>query len=465
MFRDHLLENETVRDDYAALKQKLLQADTACAKNNSLFSEYTLKKGTFIRQVLRQAGFKRIRILKCNDNYEWNSAKLFMLLARQCENGKVVIVLDEISWMGSKDPDFLGKLKNAWDLHFKKNDQLMLMICGSASNWIEKNIISSTGFVGRISYTLTLDELPLDDCAKFWGHSGKNIAALEKIKLLSVTGGVPRYLEEVDPHKTAEKNIKDLCFTKGGMLVEEFEHIFSDLFTRDSAFYRKIVIALAKGAKEISDICDELQTEQSGRITEYLTELVLAGFITRDYTWDLATGADSKLSKYRLSDNYLRFYLKYIAKYYTKILRNTFKFKSLSVLPEWSAIIGLQFENLVLNSREYIHAKLAIDAQDIISENPFFQRKTTVTAGCQIDYMIQTRFNCLYICEIKFSHNKIGMEVIDEVQKKIYRIKRPRGFSYRPVLIYAGNISDPLKESDYFAKIIDFAGVFAGATV
>jgi hypothetical protein len=33
-------------------------------------------------------------------------------------------------------------------------------VCGSASSWIEENLLSSTGFVGRISYTLTLEELP-----------------------------------------------------------------------------------------------------------------------------------------------------------------------------------------------------------------------------------------------------------------------------------------------------------------
>ena len=54
------------------------------------------------------------------------------------------ILFDEISWMGSKDPHFLGKLKNAWDQHFKKNPNLILILCGSASSWIEKNILSST---------------------------------------------------------------------------------------------------------------------------------------------------------------------------------------------------------------------------------------------------------------------------------------------------------------------------------
>ena len=85
------------------------------------------------------------------------------------------------------------------------------MVCGSASSWIEKNILSHTGFLGRISLTLTLRELPLSDCEKFWP---KNVAVFEKLKVLSVTGGVPKYLEEIRPKQSAEDNIKRLFFEK-----------------------------------------------------------------------------------------------------------------------------------------------------------------------------------------------------------------------------------------------------------
>jgi hypothetical protein len=93
---------------------------------------------------------------------------LFTLLAKQTSEGRVVILFDEISWMGSKDPTFLGKLKNAWDLQFSKNNKLLLIICGSVSSWIEKNIISSTEFLGRPSLYLHLEELHLEDIRYYY---------------------------------------------------------------------------------------------------------------------------------------------------------------------------------------------------------------------------------------------------------------------------------------------------------
>jgi hypothetical protein len=132
-------------------------------------------------------------------------------------------------------------------------------------------------------------------------------------------------------------------------------------------------------------------------------------------------------------------------------------FKSLSSLGEWNTILGLQFENLVLNNRALIHKYLHIRPEDIIVENPFYQQKTSRNSGCQIDYMIQTKHGTLYICEIKFSKNVIGAEVINEVQQKIDVLQRPKGYSCRPVLIHINGASDSVIDQEYFAEIIDMS--------
>ena len=108
---------------------------------------------------------------------------------------------------------------------------------------------------------------------------------------------------------------------------------------------------LSDGPKDRTGILTSLGKKYSdqlyGRLSEYLWELEEVAFIRRDYSWNIKDGEDSKLSKYRLQDNYLRFYLKYIKKNLGKINRGLFSFRSLALLPEWNSIIGFQFENLV----------------------------------------------------------------------------------------------------------------------
>ena len=189
--------------------------------------------------------------------------ELFYALAQETKSGKVMILLDEISWMAASDKSFLGKLKNAWDLYFSQNHQLILVLCGSVSSWIDKNILSSTGFMGRISLRLRLKELALAECNEFWPKKPQT-STYEKLQLLCVTGGIPRYLEAIDHHLTSAENITTLCYKTSGLLYHEFGDIFSDLFSRRSETYHKLVQALSNGSKTLTEICKQANIAKGG---------------------------------------------------------------------------------------------------------------------------------------------------------------------------------------------------------
>ncbi|MBM3198331.1 MAG: ATPase [Chlamydiae bacterium] len=384
---------------------------------------------------------------------------IFRQLALHTSQGRILILLDEISWMGSKDPDFLGKLKSAWDQHLKKNPALILVLCGSISSWIEKEILNSSAFLGRISLNITLQELPLCQCNHFWDISGSQVAAFDKLKVLSVTGGVPRYLEEINPTLPAEENIRRLCFQKEGFLFDEFRHIFADLFSRKSDVYEKFTRCLLDGSQELCEIYTKLHMQKSGKVVSYLEDLVLSGFLARDYSWSLKDGKSSKLSKFRLKDNYIRFYLKWVDIYKHGIELDQFAQRSVTSLPGWNSTMGLQFENLVLHNRKSIKNILGLFPETIVFDNPYFQHATRAQEECQIDYMIQTIHHALYICEIKFSSHPVGMDILSEMKEKMKRLNVPRCFSLYPVLIHAGEVHPEVVKSGFFVKIIDFSSL------
>jgi uncharacterized protein len=405
------------------------------------------QRDEFIRQLREQ---------KIPSTGSQNWGDLFYDLAQYSSSGPVLIVLDEITWMGSLDPTFLGKLKIAWDQHLKKNPRLILIISGSNSAWIESNILSKTGFFGRISLRITLEELPLQHCNEFWGKFKNKISAYEKLKVLAVTGGIPRYLEEIHPELTAENNIYQLCYQREGVLFNEFDDIFADLFQKRSPTYKAVVNCLAEGKTTIEEIAAELGREKGGDLSKLLQDLTQDGFISRDHSWNIKQGQVSKISRYRIRDNYLKFYLRYISPYRHRIER-----EEMTALPAgWETILGLQFENLVINNRKILHELLQIPLNEIVMSNPYMQTMTKQHAACQIDYLIQTRFNTLYLCEIKFSKNEINNTVIKDVQEKITKLIVPRGFSIRPVLIHVNGVSDSVLSADFFAHIINFSEFF-----
>jgi hypothetical protein len=203
-------------------------------------------------------------------------------------------------------------------------------------------------------------------------------------------------------------------------------------------------------------ICKELQKGQGGLYSRYLDELVKAGFIKRDFIWDLKSEHQRKISRYRLSDNYLRFYLKYISLNRVKIEKGTVPASMVNNLPGWEGVMGLQFENLVVHNFKALWKELNLSGEEVVMDGPFFQTSTIRQPGCQIDYMIQTRFSNLYICEVKFSKNAIGIEVMEETEEKIKRLKVPKLFSIRPILIHVNGVEEAVLDAKYFDKIIDF---------
>ncbi len=61
--------------------------------------------------------------------------------------------------------------------------------------------------------------MPVKDCMNFWGNRSNKISIYEKLRILSVTGGAPRYLEEIDPKQNADENIRRLFFDKSGAFI------------------------------------------------------------------------------------------------------------------------------------------------------------------------------------------------------------------------------------------------------
>ena len=399
----------------------------------------------FAQQLAEQTG--------CEDTRLENWFKAFARLAKVLNpREKTVLLIDEISWMGKFDVTFPGELKYAWDNRFSKNPKLIMVLCGSVSSWIDKKILKSKGFVGRPSLNLLIPELSMRECAAFWRRGGCRASSTDIIDVLSVAGGVPKYLENIDPALSADENIKRLCFTPGALLVEEFDEIFNDALDANLGLKKRILMSLRDGNKTPTEVAEALGLENNGHLSGYLDELELAGFVAKDTGLNPCTGKRSNTVRYRISDNYTRFYLKYIEPNRELIAKGTFSFVSLAQLPGWDAVLGLQFESLVhANLREIIR-RIGLDQTLILSAAPYVQHPTTRAAGCQIDLLVQTR-RMHYVVEIK-RRDSIGEWVVTDVEEKMAKLKTSRTVSVVPVLVYDGRLSKRVTADGYFGWTI-----------
>ena len=329
---------------------------------------------------------------------------------------RTLVLLDEISWMGRHNPDFPGFLKNGWDDYLKTHDNLILAVCGSVSAWIRNNLLDSATFGGRFSRDIVLKELPLNLCARFWGGRRDDLQTRDLLDVLSVTGGVPRYLEEINPALSASENVRRMCFTPDGPLFKDFSALFSEVFGDNAKVKGDILRTLTGKSLTLCDISDALGVERGGS----------------------------------LSENLARFYLKYIEPIIDEIKDGKFEFEQIPELKNWQTIMGLAFENLVLNHVLDFKESLHLAGAQIRAAAPFLKPGKD---GVQIDLLIQTD-ETMYIVEVK-RRKMIDAGIIDEVKEKVRAIRKPRDVSIRKGVIYDGELSPAVRRSGYFDALVD----------
>jgi hypothetical protein len=207
-----------------------------------------------------------------------------------------------------------------------------------------------------------------------------------------VLGGIPFYLNEITPGKSAFQEIDRLCFTPNGMLVTEYNNLYRSLFNNAES-HMAVIEALAQKNKGLvrDEIIKISGLSNGGNTSKTLTELEESGFITRTYPY----GKKMKSSLYRLSDCYSLFYLKFI-----KDSRAYGEGAWLSRIdsPAWRAWSGYAFENICLIHVQQIKKALGING--VYSETSSWQ---SIENGVQIDMLMDRRDHVISICEIKFS--------------------------------------------------------------
>lgn len=385
-----------------------------------------------------------------------NWLNAFIRLNDKIRDGeRTVVLLDEISWLGYYDKMFADTLRIAWENYWKKHDKLIVVLCGSVSTWIKENVIDNSAYLGRRSLDLVIGELPLRECVRFWGTETERLSVKEIVDVLSVTGGVPRYLEEIDPGLSADENLRRLCYSPNALLRIDFDEMLNDVITNQPRLTAQVLRALVEGPLSAAEIASVLNMERGGRVSDALFQLAEAGFVACDAARNPETGAKIRERRYRLRDNYSRYYLKYVERVTGAIDDGSYNFPSLSRLNGWNTVMGLQFENLVVNHYAELMPFLHLGGTVITSAAPYRKvGRRDRNKGCQVDLLLQAA-NMLYFIEVK-RQQKIDPSIVQEVDAKIKCVSRPDGVSARAALVYDGELPLSVAENGYFDAIVPF---------
>jgi uncharacterized protein len=330
---------------------------------------------------------------------------------------KKVIFLDELPWLATKKSDFLSALEHFWNSWASAREDVLLVVCGSSASWMVNELIKNKGGLhNRVTDRIRLEPFTLRETEAFLRARNPSIDRYSIVQLYMVMGGVPFYLDEVAEQHSAMQNIERICFSKHGVLREEFTFLLQSLFSKAEQ-HIAILTTLSTKNKGVTrnEIVATTKLHNSGRLTGMLSELEESGFI-QSY---VPFGKNKREMLYRLSDFYTAFYFKFIKN--TTLLDENNWLNALES-GRYQAWKGYAFEQVCLSHIRQI--KRALGIQGIVSQAAAWQSTDADTAA-QIDLLIDRKDRVINVFEIKFSENAyvITQAYAAQLTKKIAHFK------------------------------------------
>lgn len=377
----------------------------------------------------------------------WN--EVFSFLTQNIFNNedKYILALDELQWLAAGQVKLINQIKSYWDQFWKKQN-VFLILCGSIAHFMVKKVIQSKSLYGRIDCEILVENLGPKEIRQFLPKKNEN----EILLYLMILGGVPKYFELLKASKSLEQNINTLMFQSGGFFVDEMEKVFYAQF-KEHRTYKAIVEILSKNNLALNEISKIINYPSGGSLKSFLDNLELSGFVISYLSID---SNSRKTKKYKLADEFLIFYFKFIKPHHQEIKNNKNQdlFSKL-VKPAWTTWLGISFELFCSRNRTLIAEKLGF-SDKVIKSGPLFSKKL----GFQFDLVFYRSDKTISLCEIKYNELPLDTEVVKDFNNKLNKFLPPKGYSLEKILITKNGISNSLKKLDCFDHILEAKELF-----
>lgn len=317
---------------------------------------------------------------------------------------KVVLFLDELPWLATKKSGLIQALDYFWNMHWSKCSNFLLIVCGSAASWMLDHLIYAKGGLhNRLTKRILLEPFSLKETEMFLKSQQIRLSQKQILDLYMAIGGVPYYLKEVKKGRSATQTIDELCFTKSGLLYNEFEQLFQALFDQADVNLR-IVQEIVKAGNVISrqELVKALDNNSGSALNRRLRELEASGFIQCFVPY----GKKKRDRFYRIVDEYTIFYIKWIAPITASGMRlqKSGYWSKMTGTPARLSWAGYAFESVCFKHIDQISDALGLSKVAFNAGSwRYVPPKGSKDAGAQIDLLFDREDGVITVCEIKYS--------------------------------------------------------------
>lgn len=329
-----------------------------------------------------------------------------------------IIFLDEIPCFDTQRAAFVPALDHFWNTWASHYANVKLIVCGSATSWIVKNIIDSHGGLhDRLTFEIHLHPFSLTETERYLLSNGIKWTRTMITQAYMVFGGIPYYYSLVQPNESLAQALDRLYSKQTGILRREYDRLFASLFKIPEP-YINIITVLSKNQKGLTrdEIAGKVHLQSGGTLTKWLKDLKNCDFIRSYRVYSKKIKQNSEL--YALTDMFTIFHLHFHTiigeeeKFFSKNLRT-------SNLLAWE---GLAFERVAMQHIRQIKQCLGISGIEV----DYYQWRSTYSSpAAQIDLILDRADGIINICEMKFASTPYL------IKKSEYEKLKNRVFSFQ----------------------------------
>ena len=385
----------------------------------------------------------------------WKEAlnALGTILEKKKRKKRCVVFIDELPCFDTEYSGFVKEFGDFWNRMASWYDNIFLMICGSATAWMIRNVIDSKGGLhNRVTHEMHLRPFDLYKTEKYVRARKGKWDRLSILQMYMALGGIPYYFSLVDFSKSAAENIDALFFSQDAELRKEFRRLYTSLYKNPEQYLDIIkVLAISREGMTRDEILKKLKLVSGKNISERLEDLVLCDFVSRQ-----SNGGKVNSGIYRLVDFYTLFYLTFCN---SEITDRAYWRHTINTPPQ-NTWYGLAFERVCLCHIWQIIQSLRLDS--MLTKYYSWRSKESVP-GAQIDMIIERADGIINICEMKYSKSdykhdiKDSRSLMNKVDDFVSETKTKKTIQTVLVTTYGLKMGD---HADNFQKVLTMNHLF-----
>ena len=395
-------KSELLRQFYSKLNksEKLFITITSSNKNDFMNS---------LSKIIKENFKEEVKINKWSDFFDY--------LIEKNKSKKILLIIDEFQRINNFAKDFYFSLQDYWDSKIKYN-KFMLLICGSSMSMMHRIALEEHGpLYGRKTFEIHVKPFRYIDFREMF----KDFSEEDKIKIFSIFGGTPKYLEDFKygNDKDCIEAYKKNVLSPNSVLFEEPLNALK-LELKNPERYISIIKAISEGKEETPEISKNIAVSNN-LLSPYLRTLT--------YLLDIIEPNDPLFGKarnkrYKIKDNFFRFWYKFVYPYREHIEIGNSKFVVDKILRDFDSYCGKIFEDIVeeffidMNGKKINNKK--IDFEEI---GKWWED------GEDIDLVLKCRTETIFI-EVKFRDKEIGFEQYNDLVAKSKKTSASGRFNY-----------------------------------